>query len=208
MKRTFTLMIAIFAVLVLGTAAFATHVFPDVADDNTHSNSIEWASDSGVVVGYENGNFGPEDNITRGQAASMFYNYNDTLEDIAGPQGPAGVDGSNGANGSDGADGVNGSNGSDGADGSDGVSGYWVEGPEVRWSNGPGTVTATCPDDKVALGGGFTVQGIRGGSATITSSQPVLVSQTETTGWIVTGEATGEANVKAWATCADVTPAS
>lgn len=108
------------------------------------------------------------------------------------------------APGKAGADGADGRDGVDGKDGADGVSGYHIEGPEARWSNTAGTVVAACPAGKVALGGGFTVEGIRGGSATVTSSAPVYVSQTEASGWKVTGTATGEANVKAWAICATV----
>ena len=201
MKRTFTLMIAIFVVLVLSTAAFATHVFPDVADDNTHSDSIEWASDSGVVVGYENGNFGPEDNITRGQAASMFYNYNDTLEDIAGPQGPAGVDGSNGANGSD------------GVDGDDAFSDIYTQKAVADIANiqpgAIGTALSDCTDGYVALSGGYKING--GESFAVISSQPNGTYENGMfNSWEVRVRNTGnsEINVQAAVVCADVTPAS
>jgi len=203
MKRTFTLMIAIFAVLVLGTAAFATHVFPDVADDNTHSNSIEWASDSGVVVGYENGNFGPEDNITRGQAASMFYNYNDTLEDIAGPQGPAGPSGSDG---------------SDGADGSDGVNGfadiYTAKATSDIVALDPGeegTATSICDEGYVAIGGGHKIDGNPGKSFEVIRSQPTGTYENAMfNSWEVVVDNTGAVaiDVQVAIVCADVTPAS
>jgi hypothetical protein len=124
-----------------------------------------------------------------GLADSLKGEKGDTGE--PGPAGPAGEKGEKGDQGEPGAP---------------GLSGYQLEGPEARWSNGPGTVTATCPDGKLALGGGFTVEGIRGGSAVVNTSQPVYAAGVATS-WVVEGTATGEANVKAWVVCAAVAPA-
>ena len=50
--------------------------FPDVSDEGAyHYNAVRWASSAGVVSGYENGNFGPDDNVTREQLAAMLANY-------------------------------------------------------------------------------------------------------------------------------------
>lgn len=125
----------------------------------------------------------------------------DGTDGARGPQGPTGATGPQGPQGPAGA---KGDTGPAGTDGTDGVSGYHIEGPEARWSNGAGTTVAACPAGKSAIGGGFTVEGIRGGTATVTSSAPVYVSQTQASGWAVKGTATGEANVKAWAICATV----
>ncbi len=74
--------IAAAAVLLLSGVALA-QTFPDVDASNVHSDAIEWAAENGIVQGYENGNFGPFDNITRGQAASMFMRYEDyRMEDV------------------------------------------------------------------------------------------------------------------------------
>lgn len=108
-----------------------------------------------------------------------------------GEQGPAGPKGEQGPAGKD------------GTNGTDGVSGYEVLNAEARWSNAAGTTTASCATGKVALGGGFVVEGIRGGDAEVKASQPVYSNGTAT-GWTVSGVATGEANVKAWVTCAAV----
>lgn len=50
-------------------------VFTDVADDLWYSKSIMWAYESGVVTGYGNELFGPNDVITREQLAAMMYRY-------------------------------------------------------------------------------------------------------------------------------------
>ena len=40
-----------------------------------YTSPILWAAKEGVVTGYENGNFGPADRITREQMAVMMYRY-------------------------------------------------------------------------------------------------------------------------------------
>ena len=53
-----------------------TNKFPDVADNQWYTDAILWASDIGVVTGYEDtGKFGPGDNINREQMAVMMYRY-------------------------------------------------------------------------------------------------------------------------------------
>jgi hypothetical protein len=55
----------------LGGPALARHLFPDVGHDDTHTSGIEWASERGLVRGYADGRFGPNDNLTRGQLATI-----------------------------------------------------------------------------------------------------------------------------------------
>ena len=50
-------------------------VFTDVADGSWYANAINWADANGIVTGYGNGFFGPNDEITREQMAVMLYNY-------------------------------------------------------------------------------------------------------------------------------------
>jgi hypothetical protein len=73
------LALAIAGVLVLSGVALASHNFPDVPDDHTHHDNIGWAADNGVVRGFADGLFRPNANITRGQAATMFAQYNDHI---------------------------------------------------------------------------------------------------------------------------------
>jgi len=69
---------------VAATAAYAaTSSFPDVDPNDTHADAINWAAENGIVNGYTNGNFGPYDPILRGQAATMFQNFDTYLTEKA-----------------------------------------------------------------------------------------------------------------------------
>lgn len=127
----------------------------------------------------------------------------DGAQGAEGPAGPKGDTGDTGDKGNKGDTGDKGNNGK-GPKGADGVSGLVYVGPEVRWTDGAGTVTANCPEGKSAIGGGFTIQGVIGGDAVVKVSQPVYVSASHASGWLVEGVATGRANVKAWAVCVTV----
>lgn len=50
--------------------------FPDVADGQFYTEAVLWAAENGIVTGYtHNGYFGPGDEITREQMATMLYRY-------------------------------------------------------------------------------------------------------------------------------------
>ncbi len=49
--------------------------FPDVAGTAYYAPASRWASANGVVTGYTNGNFGPNDPITRQQLAAILWRY-------------------------------------------------------------------------------------------------------------------------------------
>lgn len=75
-KRTSMIVaLTVVALLVIAGVAWAAGMFPDVSAGDAHFAAIEWAADNGIVNGYTNGNFGPYDPILRGQAATMFKNY-------------------------------------------------------------------------------------------------------------------------------------
>jgi len=79
-KRTTLIVFATFAaLLVIGGIAWAAGMFPDVDPNDPHADAINWAAENGIVSGYTNGNFGPYDPILRGQAATMFQNYDNQL---------------------------------------------------------------------------------------------------------------------------------
>jgi hypothetical protein len=50
-------------------------VFDDVAPGMYYTQAVEWASGHGIVTGYGNGKFGPDDLITREQLAAILYRY-------------------------------------------------------------------------------------------------------------------------------------
>lgn len=49
--------------------------FTDVAADAWYAEAVQWASENGIVNGYGDGLFGPEDNVTRQQLATMIFRY-------------------------------------------------------------------------------------------------------------------------------------
>jgi hypothetical protein len=51
--------------------------FDDVDEGKWYTDAIRWAAANGIVSGYGNGKFGPDDNITREQLAVMIINYQD-----------------------------------------------------------------------------------------------------------------------------------
>lgn len=116
-----------------------------------------------------------------------------------------------GAQGAPGQDGQDGAPGRDGQDGADGVSGYEVLAPEQRYTTGSHTMTVTCPEGKVVLGGGYGISAQRGeGGTTVEASQVDPASLTENedgtwvgTAWQVQFTVHGtQANMKTTATCA------
>ena len=52
----------------------SNNYFSDVADDMWYKDAVTWAAENGIVEGYE-GNFDPENAITREQLASVLYRY-------------------------------------------------------------------------------------------------------------------------------------
>ncbi len=49
--------------------------FKDVNGDEYFADAVNWASENNIVNGYDDGNFGPEDLITREQAATIYFRY-------------------------------------------------------------------------------------------------------------------------------------
>mgnify|MGYP002550839691 CR=1 FL=1 len=49
--------------------------FGDIADGAWYAKAVRWAAGSGVVKGYDNGNIGPDDAVTREQMAAILYRY-------------------------------------------------------------------------------------------------------------------------------------
>ena len=53
----------------------AETAFSDVMADTWYTKAVSWASENEIVSGYGDGNFGPEDAITREQLTAIFYRY-------------------------------------------------------------------------------------------------------------------------------------
>ncbi len=52
-----------------------THAYPDIDQGDWYHDPVDWAIEEGVVHGYDDGTFGPNDVLTREQAAAVLYNY-------------------------------------------------------------------------------------------------------------------------------------
>lgn len=50
-------------------------LFADVADETWYTESVRWASVVGIVGGYSDGTFGPDDAVTREQLAAMLMRF-------------------------------------------------------------------------------------------------------------------------------------
>ncbi|MBU0668396.1 S-layer homology domain-containing protein [Patescibacteria group bacterium] len=53
--------------------------FSDVNENDYYATAIGYLNEVGVINGYENGDFGPNDTVTRGQVAAMLYRYDQSL---------------------------------------------------------------------------------------------------------------------------------
>ncbi len=49
--------------------------FDDVESGKYYEKAISWAVENHIIEGYGNGKFGPEDDISREQMATILYNY-------------------------------------------------------------------------------------------------------------------------------------
>jgi hypothetical protein len=64
-----------------------THSFTDCDYDNYYGKYVDWAAEEGVIGGYGNGEFWPNDQISREQMAAILYRFADFLGAI-----PADID--------------------------------------------------------------------------------------------------------------------
>lgn len=55
--------------------AAAISSFLDRVDGKWYTDAIDWAAESGVINGYDNGSFGADDSVTREQLVTILYRY-------------------------------------------------------------------------------------------------------------------------------------
>ena len=58
-----------------GRPAVSSGSFADVSADAWYASAVAWAKSTGVVLGYDESTFGPEDTLTRAQAAAILMRY-------------------------------------------------------------------------------------------------------------------------------------
>src|SRR3990167_957136 len=75
--------LAVLTSLVSFTGIASADTFPDVDSDHYAYDAVDAASDEGWMTGYDNGDFGVDDTLTRGQAAKILVLGSD-LETIDG----------------------------------------------------------------------------------------------------------------------------
>ena len=56
-------------------AVTATGAFSDVVKDSWYEQAVNWAAANGIVYGYDDGRFGPNDMVTRQQMAAILWRY-------------------------------------------------------------------------------------------------------------------------------------
>ncbi len=57
----------------------STHVFTDCDYGDYYGKYVDWAAENGILDGYWNGEFGPDDPVTREQMAAILYRFADFL---------------------------------------------------------------------------------------------------------------------------------
>jgi len=82
MKRNVT--ISLFVGIILGAVTVyaqfqlpALNAFPDVSRNDFFYNGVEWAKN--IIAGYNDGRFGPNDAVTRGQFLLVLSKYDEKL---------------------------------------------------------------------------------------------------------------------------------
>lgn len=80
MKKMIIVTVAINILVTVATIAFADILiydgFPDVKKDSYYYDAVKNMSLNGYMNGYSNGNFGPDDSMTRGQLAVVIDRFN------------------------------------------------------------------------------------------------------------------------------------
>jgi len=82
MKKSLVLIAMLSAVLASGLTTLAEHLggdFPDVKKGAYYENAVYEMRQRGIIDGYSNGNFGPNDPVTRGQIVAILDRYDENL---------------------------------------------------------------------------------------------------------------------------------
>ncbi|MEA4955692.1 MAG: S-layer homology domain-containing protein [Pseudoflavonifractor sp.] len=69
--------------------ASGTHSFTDCKYDDYYGKYVDWAAEEGIIGGYGNGEFGPNDQISREQMAAILYRFADFLGALPADTGAA-----------------------------------------------------------------------------------------------------------------------
>ena len=81
------MMVTVLYRMVEDDGSLGDNPFTDVKSSDWYRDAVIWAYQNGIVNGYGNGKFGPNDPITREQMAAILYRFSDLYglnTDIAG----------------------------------------------------------------------------------------------------------------------------
>ncbi len=81
MKTSARFLAMLLAVLMIASAALSVSAFSDVAAGTDHASAISVLSQLGVIGGYEDGTFKPDQNVTRAEMAKLVYVLYTTFTD-------------------------------------------------------------------------------------------------------------------------------
>ena len=56
--------------------------FDDVADGMYYTDAVTWAADKGIVLGYNDSEYGPNDDVTREQLAAILFRYQGFMDKV------------------------------------------------------------------------------------------------------------------------------
>lgn len=59
----------------------ATKKYPDVPADAWYAKAVEFVTERGLMTGYEDGTFRPNDHLTRAEAATILMRLIEKMED-------------------------------------------------------------------------------------------------------------------------------
>jgi len=71
--------IALAFILLLPSAAVATHIFDDVDDNRFYADPVEWAFNNGITTGTSATTFHPDRGVTRGESVTFLKRYHDNM---------------------------------------------------------------------------------------------------------------------------------
>lgn len=78
MKNLFTrlsLTVMAISILIAPATTSAVQIFSDVNENTTYASSIDWAYEKGIIRGYGDGNFGPDNCVRRAELVKMIVEY-------------------------------------------------------------------------------------------------------------------------------------
>jgi S-layer homology domain len=75
--------------ILLGSATtsvvWASHQFSDVPNSHQFHSHIDWAADNGIVSGYSDGTFRPNDPVSRSASVAFLRRYNNSITIVHNP---------------------------------------------------------------------------------------------------------------------------